>query len=98
MVMTGATFVVKIEKIKKNYDEYAMSFTTQVCGLPAKVPIEQRRLKAGLMLAAVNEEEPHAAAADQEAWRGGGDDDSYVSANSAARTEVVRPERARPQS
>ena len=57
--MTNTTLVVKIEKIKRQYDEYMLSFTTQARNLPQYVPVMPmgpQSLRKVSLLTAVDEE------------------------------------------
>ena len=41
--MSKTQIYVKIEKVKKNMDQYILSFSSQVCNLPERVPLSKRQ-------------------------------------------------------
>lgn len=88
--MTNTTLVVKIEKIKRQYDEYMLSFTTQARNLPQYVPvmpIAQAPRKVSLLTAVDEEITPNYNANNTEGdFNGENYDDSFISADSFTRT------------
>ena len=82
--------MIKIEKIKRKYEEYELSFTTQAHGLPEQVPMPLDKRRKQLALDSVDEEEV-VANQQQEAKKGvtrftlgdgSNNDDSFFSAAS----------------
>ena len=87
--MTNTTLVVKIEKIKRQYDEYMLSFTTQARNLPQYIPVipigsnQQAPRKVSLLTAVDEEIVPNNNVNNPEGdFDADNQDDSFISADS----------------